>query len=247
MNTSGYDALTSFCAGLICVISTILFFVWLFSNNKYIKPSNSIIIPAKMSEEERLKQEEKKKIMNGAIRRQEEEVRKQDIEKKILIDRTSLQFIQAIQLCADEKPCPRCNELEVIIHSLSPNARSMVVICKNCAFEYRIKMEPSNSKEIIELFNLFSYSCETSIAYKHYNIFWRMEINKRQQNFRGSIPSEIKKAVWKRDGGKCVKCGSTMELQYDHIIPVSKGGSSTIANIQILCKTCNLKKHASIE
>ncbi|MBS6822403.1 MAG: HNH endonuclease [Oscillibacter sp.] len=37
-------------------------------------------------------------------------------------------------------------------------------------------------------------------------------------------------------------------MHYDHIIPFSKGRSSTTAaNIQLLCATCNLRKHDNIE
>lgn len=62
------------------------------------------------------------------------------------------------------------------------------------------------------------------------------------------IPTNIKVAVWQRDKGKCVKCGSDVNLHYDHIIPFSKGGSSTTeANIQLLCARCNLQKHDHIE
>ena len=62
------------------------------------------------------------------------------------------------------------------------------------------------------------------------------------------IPTQVKVNVWKRDKGRCVKCGSNVNLHYDHIIPFSKGGSSTTAaNIQLLCAKCNLKKHDNIE
>ncbi|MET9517601.1 HNH endonuclease signature motif containing protein [Streptomyces sp. NPDC002994] len=37
-------------------------------------------------------------------------------------------------------------------------------------------------------------------------------------------------------------CGSTSELQYDHIIPVAMGGSSELDNLQLLCGPCNRRK-----
>lgn len=62
------------------------------------------------------------------------------------------------------------------------------------------------------------------------------------------IPTAIKLAVWKRDGGKCVICGAIDELHFDHIIPYSKGGTSLKAeNVQLLCARHNLAKHNRIE
>lgn len=53
------------------------------------------------------------------------------------------------------------------------------------------------------------------------------------------ISMEVKREVWRRDGGKCVKCGSRANLEYHHIIPFSKGGSNTARNIELLCEKCN--------
>lgn len=62
------------------------------------------------------------------------------------------------------------------------------------------------------------------------------------------IPTAVKIQVWKRDKGCCVKCGSNTNLHYDHIIPFSRGGSSSMPeNIQLLCASCNLKKSDHIE
>jgi hypothetical protein len=62
------------------------------------------------------------------------------------------------------------------------------------------------------------------------------------------IPSQVKLEVWKRDKGMCVKCGSTNNLHFDHIIPYSKGGSSLVAeNIQLLCARHNIAKRDKIE
>lgn len=61
-------------------------------------------------------------------------------------------------------------------------------------------------------------------------------------NRRETIPDNVKMQVWKRDGGKCVRCGSQEKLEYDHIIPLCKGGSNTARNIQLLCEKCNRSK-----
>jgi len=63
---------------------------------------------------------------------------------------------------------------------------------------------------------------------------------------REPIPEDVKLLVWARDGGACVRCGSQKDLHFDHIIPVSKGGGTSEANVQILCRTCNLRKSDNI-
>ena len=70
----------------------------------------------------------------------------------------------------------------------------------------------------------------------------------REAKSRRVIPSHVKLAVWKRDGGKCVRCGSNDELHFDHILPFSKGGTSVLeSNVQLLCARHNLQKSAKIE
>ena len=64
---------------------------------------------------------------------------------------------------------------------------------------------------------------------------------------RRIIPTSVKLAVWKRDNGQCVLCGSVDELHFDHDLPWSKGGTSlTEANVQLLCARHNLEKHDKI-
>jgi hypothetical protein len=60
------------------------------------------------------------------------------------------------------------------------------------------------------------------------------------------IPAQVRREVWKRDGGRCQWalasggiCGSTRHLELDHIRPRSRGGASTAANLRILCKGHN--------
>ena len=63
---------------------------------------------------------------------------------------------------------------------------------------------------------------------------------------RERIPESVRLFVWQRDGGCCVKCESKERLEFDHIIPIAEGGSSTERNVQLLCETCNRKKGKAI-
>jgi hypothetical protein len=60
------------------------------------------------------------------------------------------------------------------------------------------------------------------------------------------ISQDVKDKVWNRDGGVCVECDSNDSLEFDHIIPFSKGGANTYRNIQLLCEKCNREKSAKI-
>ena len=63
---------------------------------------------------------------------------------------------------------------------------------------------------------------------------------------RTPVPVDIRRVVFERDGGRCVDCESSFDLQYDHVIPVSLGGATTIENLQLLCAGCNRKKGAML-
>ncbi len=52
----------------------------------------------------------------------------------------------------------------------------------------------------------------------------------------------MRRAVFRRDGGRCAACGSEELLQFDHVIPVALGGASTADNLQLLCAPCNREK-----
>ncbi len=63
---------------------------------------------------------------------------------------------------------------------------------------------------------------------------------------RDHIPAHVRREVWKRDGGRCQWplhsggiCGSTLRLEVDHVQPRSRGGTSTIDNLRILCRSHN--------
>lgn len=71
----------------------------------------------------------------------------------------------------------------------------------------------------------------------------------RERVGRQPIPGHLRHKVFVRDNYRCVECGATNKettLEIDHIIPVSKGGTNDISNLQTLCKACNRAKSATI-
>lgn len=60
-----------------------------------------------------------------------------------------------------------------------------------------------------------------------------------------NIPRHIMLRVVRRDNSQCQICGKLLkdnEIQFDHIIPISKGGSSEEHNIRVTCLGCNRNK-----
>ncbi len=77
----------------------------------------------------------------------------------------------------------------------------------------------------------------------------RSEVVKPQANPRPSgrdhVPAAVRRAVWKRDHGRCVWpldsggiCGSTRRVELDHIVPRALGGPSTPDKFRLLCDLC---------
>jgi HNH endonuclease len=59
----------------------------------------------------------------------------------------------------------------------------------------------------------------------------RQLIAPRERDTR-HIPQHLKIQVWQRDQGRCVQCGAAEYLEFDHIIPHSKGGATSLNNLQ---------------
>lgn len=53
-----------------------------------------------------------------------------------------------------------------------------------------------------------------------------------------------REAAKRRDSGRCVLCGSRNEVQVDHVIPVTKGGTHALSNLRCLCGNCHRRKTA---
>ena len=100
-------------------------------------------------------------------------------------------------------------------------------------------------KEKVE--NRFVYKFKLQITDKTIDQKEQRVIELKDLDHNRMIPTSVKLEVWSRDKGRCVSCGSTDNLHFDHILPFSKGGTSLkSSNIQLLCARHNLEKHAHI-
>ncbi|WP_330203089.1 HNH endonuclease [Cyanobacterium sp. Dongsha4] len=67
---------------------------------------------------------------------------------------------------------------------------------------------------------------------------------------RINIPLSVKKYIYERDKFQCQSCGkkeNETQLNIDHIIPLAKGGSNDLSNLQTLCYQCNQRKKANFD
>jgi len=60
------------------------------------------------------------------------------------------------------------------------------------------------------------------------------------------VPAAVRRAVHERDGGRCTfvsdggkRCEETRFLEFDHVIPVARGGEATVANLHLVCSAHN--------
>jgi 5-methylcytosine-specific restriction endonuclease McrA len=72
------------------------------------------------------------------------------------------------------------------------------------------------------------------------------QLRVKREEHSAPISTDARLFVWARDGGQCRHCGSIVDLQFDHIIPRSWGGSGTANNVELLCGGCNKRKGARL-
>jgi hypothetical protein len=99
--------------------------------------------------------------------------------------------------------------------------------------QYKAKYRRAHKKEITEY---RKKNPDNNKAYKQ---------NRRtkQSGAGGTFTSLEWKSLCKKYDYRCLCCNRRRKLTADHVIPVSKGGTSNISNIQPLCGPCNSRKH----
>jgi HNH endonuclease domain protein len=97
------------------------------------------------------------------------------------------------------------------------------------------KLTPNELMERVEFLSQYNYEM-TEYQYECFNQ-------------RSLMTVELRNRIIERDQGFCQICGKKCqrsEIEIDHIIPVSKGGKTTLSNLQVLCSKCNRKKSNKI-
>lgn len=151
------------------------------------------------------------------------------------------------------RPCPSCYEYSMEVVNLSPNARSLQYRCLHCDKKIRSAAGSKNSSKAIPVWNKIvslTEECNNIPKTSPIKISLSFSVSPDplpyEQTLREPISDAIKGVIWRRDDGRCVKCNSKENLQFDHIIPVAKGGATSVENLQLLCRQCNLAKGAKI-
>ena len=70
-------------------------------------------------------------------------------------------------------------------------------------------------------------------------------VNDIKPTKRKQTPKSVREAVFKQDNYRCVKCGSTKNLEVDHKVSLANGGTNHISNLQTHCRDCNRRKGAN--
>ncbi len=208
--------------------------------------------------------EAERRLAKEAERRLAEELATEHRRKEELRE----QFPRIIETAFLVKSCPRCHENQMGLVSISPNAKSIQYRCEICGKVQRAAAGSPEALKIKELVGEYDLQVERLAA--HARLQESLQRPRRgaqrvrvkaelplyfvvpeammpyEKTTRETITKAMRTEVYRRDNGQCVECGSKEQLHFDHILPVAKGGTTAVCNLQLLCQSCNLAKGARI-
>ena len=133
------------------------------------------------------------------------------------------------------KICKKCNQEKEnnFYYKSNRNKDGLYSYCKTCSNNTTLQWKKNNiekNKQIIKRYKKNNVEKDREYSrYRHYR--------KKRKIFYIS-----KKELKKIYSSNCVICNSKDNIQVDHIIPLSRGGTHSIGNLQPLCRSCNCKK-----
>ncbi len=171
------------------------------------------------------------------------------------------------------QPCMTCHEFRMRVIDVSPNGRSAQCVCAHCNQRSRAPATTAESADVGERWREFvalvaqyervtgrridcrpdGISEDRWAAFQRaHGVYPHVELDTVpaplpfERTTRSPIPEAVRSQVWRRDEGQCVECATKENLEFDHIIPVARGGATTVRNLQLLCQHCNASKGARI-
>jgi hypothetical protein len=229
----------------MAVFYLVLLFVILIVFNVLLRRHNrKIVVDQEVEEEENpIVFEKKRKEYSSFVEQYENE---------------RLAFSEQVQNSFPIPFCPRCGNIDFKINEFNPHYTGVKLCCSHCEKRFWVIDPVTEHNDLKKLYttHLAKYN---EIRIREFHLFGSHNFNntltvstslsdkKVKKVRRTTIPKNVKMEVWQRDNGKCVQCGSNENLEYDHIIPFSRGGANTTRNLQLLCESCNRSKGAKIE
>jgi len=157
------------------------------------------------------------------------------------------------------KQCYRCREWKPVaaFSRSAPRADGLDPRCRECSAEYHRQYQARNRQKRTEAARKLRAK---NPDYQRQNVARWRERNYEQHLAQARVYAAARRArkrdqfvenvdaltVYERDSGICGICGAAVEVDHfnvDHIIPLSRGGEHSYANVQLAHPDCNFRKH----
>lgn len=145
------------------------------------------------------------------------------------------------------KKCLRCKKIKTLtdFHKDNSNKDSLSRTCKVCKKTYNSSRYNRNKTHIYAQSKKWAIENADKLRACHQVKHARYRAKKAGLTEHFTLMEWL--ALCAKYGNKCLACGATDTLMTpDHVVPLSKGGTNTISNIQTLCHSCNSIKKETI-
>jgi 5-methylcytosine-specific restriction endonuclease McrA len=163
-----------------------------------------------------------------------------------------IEYVKRLAKASRHYCCLACYQAEKT-GDKNPNWRGGQIArtCKVCATAFTVTPATLKGRPA----DCCSFKCGRVGIRIHESIQVQRRVHRRKRETRLRASKALNKfhteaewmALLTRHGGRCAICGSTKRIERDHIMPLSRGGTDDIGNIQPLCKTCNCRKNNRLE
>lgn len=149
----------------------------------------------------------------------------------------------------DKGFCGKCDYCGKVYHTCKSHYEKSKkhFCCRDCYSKYvkeRMTFEEQNAYKGVRKPNESKQIYHRNYCKKHPNVISHLKANRyaREKGAMGSHTLQEWEELKNKYNNKCAICGKDAKLTKDHIIPLSKGGTNYISNIQPLCRNCNSRK-----